>query len=51
MNHEVTAFANATKSFRALKRGAYSKELQEDRKRLNDWAILWEMKVNGDKLK
>lgn len=40
VNHEVTTFANAIKLCRVLKTGAYSKELQKDRKRLNDWAIV-----------
>lgn len=51
VNRELTAFANATKLFRVLKTEAYSKELQKDRKRQNDWAIVWEMKVNVDKCK
>lgn len=40
VNHEVTVFTKATKLFRVLKTGAYSKELQKDHKRLNDWAIV-----------
>lgn len=40
VNHKVTTFTNAIKLFRVLKTGAYSKELQKDHKRLNDWAMV-----------
>jgi len=39
-SREVTTVANATKLFRVLKTGSYSKELRKDHKRLNDWAIV-----------
>lgn len=40
VNLEVTMLANVTKLFRVLKTRDYSKELQKDCKRLNDWEIV-----------